>query len=50
VRGLRIDGSHPLLHTREEAEVAFVAMKTGLEEVLARGDDCRFRDFVERFP
>jgi hypothetical protein len=36
--------------TREEAEVAFVAMKTGLEGVLGRDDDSRFRDFVERFP
>lgn len=44
-----------MVHTRffgarEDAEVAFVAMKTGLEEVLGRDDDSRFRHFVERFP
>ena len=36
--------------TREHAERAFAEMKTGLHHVLARDDDIRFRDFLERFP
>jgi len=36
--------------TRVEAAAAFVATKSGLEEVLHRDDDRRFRDFVEQYP
>ena len=41
--------AHAFFVTRGEAEAAFVATKSGLEEALRRDDDRRFRDFVEQY-